>query len=143
MKNSLVEISVGQVSGVNRSVIEMMNSWNPKNKENHFLRDLNGLDSCLNGIFYQTHEQGYINLPIEKMAGLLLYRIAQGQYFENGNKRTALVSTRVFLKNNGHDIKYTKKQMSDLLWGVAVPPGKPRYNETDSIKFCEKNIFVI
>jgi prophage maintenance system killer protein len=35
------------------------------------------------------------------MAGLLLYRIAEGQFFLDGNKRTAVVAATIFLRNHG------------------------------------------
>ena len=40
-------------------------------------------------------------------ASLLMFRIASGQYFHEGNKRTALVAGLAFLQMNGHtfDIK--------------------------------------
>ena len=142
---SLVELTDTQVIGVNRAVIKRFNSDHPGSGQIHQIRDSGGLNSCVSNIFYQSLN-GYQHLPIEKMAGLLLYRIAEGQYFVDGNKRTAYISCRYFLGNNGYWIDPPHKEAEDLLWGFATPANNPavgaRYDESDSIKFIENNIFV-
>ena len=78
------------------------------------------------------------------MAGLLLYRIAQGQFFLDANKRTALIAMVVFLGNNGHKIRIERGVVNDLMWGFAPPeddPGKgPKYKQEDAIQFVFDNI---
>lgn len=143
---SLYEMAFDHVVGVNRSVIFRGNS-DLGLSETHGVRNPSGLKGCLAGIFYQDTTQGYLNLPIEKMAGLMLYRISEGQFFINGNKRTALISTKYFLGNNGYGISYNEQEMSDLLWGFAKPIGKPgvpaKYSEVDSINFVTSRVYVL
>ncbi|MCX6131799.1 MAG: type II toxin-antitoxin system death-on-curing family toxin [Proteobacteria bacterium] len=83
-----------------------------------------------------------MHLPIEKMAGLLLYRIAEGQFFLDGNKRTALLATFFFLKNNGYQLYIDEQRMDDLIWGFAKDPatGQAKYSENDAIQYIFDNI---
>lgn len=41
---------------------------------------------------------------VPQKAALLVFKIASGQHFRSGNKRTALVAGSVFLRKNGHRI---------------------------------------
>ncbi len=141
---SLVELQYDHVVGVNRSVI-LRGNTDFGLKEIHGVRNEPGLRGTLGGIFYQDLQHGYLNIPIEKMAGLMLYRISEGQFFINGNKRTALISTKYFLGNNGYGISYKEQEMSDLLWGFAKPIGSPgsatKYSEADSVSFVSARIY--
>ena len=47
--------------------------------------------------------QEYGDAIIEK-ASLLIYKMASGQYFHEGNKRTALVAGLAFLRMNGYSL---------------------------------------
>lgn len=137
----LKEISLDEVVGLNRAAIERHNLLNPSDNQNHQLVRPNDLASCIGGIFYQS-QNGYSHLPLEKMAGLLLYRIAEGQFFEDGNKRTALLSCITFLGNNGYRLRTERKEVRELLLGFAKPNADidPRYDENDSIQFIFDNI---
>lgn len=140
----MVELTSSQVIQINKSVIKMTKSFDPNSKENHQLIDSDGLDSCLGSIFFRDSSGNYLNSPLPKISGLLLYRLAESQLFENGNKRTALYSTNLFLKVNGYFLKYTKKEISDLMWGFAKPidGSKPKYSENDSISFVLNRTFI-
>lgn len=127
MKYDLVEITSDQIIGLNQKIRGIKDQP----------RDSSGLISCLGGIFYQSLN-GYYHIPIEKMAGMLLYRLAQGQYFLDGNKRTALLSTVYFLGNNGYSLKIDREETNRLMWGFAPP--NPKYLEKDSISFIFKRI---
>jgi death-on-curing family protein len=48
----------------------------------------------------RADNQGYEEAVAEK-AALLVYKVASGQYFHAGNKRTALVAGAAFLAKNG------------------------------------------
>lgn len=144
MNIALCELTPEQVIGINQSVIKKDHQWNPNSQQKHAVRNLSGLKGCIGGIFQQLNPKGYVHLPLEKMAGLLLYRIAQGQFFLDANKRTALNAMKVFLHNNGHQIRIDKKVVSDLVWGFAPPindPNQPpKYKEDDSVQWVFDNI---
>lgn len=56
---------------------------------------------------------------IEKVS-LLIYRIAGGQHYLEGNKRTALAVAETFLKFNGYTMDIGDKSLLDILSKVAV-----------------------
>jgi death-on-curing family protein len=51
----------------------------------------------------RADNQGYDEAVAEK-AALLVYKVASGQYFHAGNKRTALVAGAAFLDKNGKSL---------------------------------------
>jgi death-on-curing protein len=79
---------------LNRALVEMTG-------ERHFLRDRGLLESALarpqNAFAYG--EDDIVVLAVRLMAG-----IAQAHAFEQGNKRTAFASLRLFLHPNGYDL---------------------------------------
>lgn len=142
MNVRISEITPTEIKGINFSAIEEYNQTNPGAAQVHQLRDAGGLDACVNGIFYQTAGKGYLHLPLEKMAALLMHRIAQGQYFFDGNKRTALLSSYWFLRNNGLGLNINRYEVNDLIWGFASQNGnQPKYNEDDAFRYIEDNIY--
>jgi prophage maintenance system killer protein len=138
----LIELTADQVAGLNRSAIKFANNQ-PGQKQVHALRDRGGLESCVGSIFYQS-SGGYLSLPIEKMAGLLLYRIAEGQYFVDGNKRTSVLACVAFLSTNGLKLHVVDDELDDLIWNFAPPPNDPmkapKYSEDDAIQYIFDNV---
>jgi len=71
--------------------------------ENHFVRDIGGLESALarprNAFAYG--EENMVVLAVVLMAG-----IAWAHAFEQGNKRTAFGAMRLFLRANGYDTAF-------------------------------------
>ena len=80
--------------------------------------------------------------PLEKMAGLLLYRIAQGQFFLDGNKRTAVVAATIFLCNHGLLLRLDRPTVNDLMCGFAVGEGgvPAKYRDQDAVQFVFDNV---
>lgn len=138
---SLNELEVIHITGLNAKVIQDARKKDPACRQSHQLVRPNDLSSCLGGIFFQTGP-GYVHLPIEKMAGLLLYRVAEGQFFMDGNKRTALLATWFFLKNNGCDLFVDRQKLNDLIWGFAKDTSTAiaKYSEKDAIQYIYDNI---
>jgi prophage maintenance system killer protein len=95
----------------------------------------------LGAIFHQGLS-GYVHLPLEKMAGLLLHRISQGQYFFDGNKRTGVLACAIFLQNHGLQLKLDRVQVAELVWGFAAPMdgSLAKYGEDDAIQFVFDNV---
>lgn len=138
----IVELEVKHVIGINRKVIEFAHKYDTNCQQKHVLRDKGGLESCLKSIFYQDTNGKYLHFPIEKLAGLILYRIAQGQYFLDGNKRTALVSVAKFLGNNDYRLKIDEDETNGLIWGFGErnPDNSQRKTENDAVAWVQKNI---
>ena len=57
---------------------------------------------------------------VPEKAALLVYKIASGQYFRAGNKRTALVAGLVFLAKNGYKIDVTNSGFVSTVDKVGV-----------------------
>lgn len=142
MKVTINELTPSQVTGMNRRVIADANARLPGCQQQHRLVRPGDLDGCLAGIFYQAGGSGYVHQPLEKMAGLLLYRIAEGQFFLDGNKRTALAATLIFLQNHGLKLRLCGDEIEQLLWGFAKGTGgaPAKYGEEDAIRFIFDNV---
>ncbi len=138
---TLNELTWQHVDGFNRRAIAESLRKNTGSTASNVLTKASELKSCLGGIFYQA-QQGYLHLPIEKMAGLLLYRIAEGQFFLDGNKRTALLACYFFLHDNGLSLRTEEDEVNDLMWGFAKDhvTGIAKYNQTDAIQFIFENV---
>lgn len=54
-----------------------------------------------------------------KKASLLLFRITSVQPFHEGNKRTAYVTTKAFLDDNGFSIRATRNEIFDIPEGIV------------------------
>jgi death-on-curing family protein len=62
------------------------------------------LESLLKEVTTRADNQGFEQAIPEK-ASLLIFKLASGQHFRAGNKRTALVAGLVFLRKNGYKVK--------------------------------------
>jgi death-on-curing protein len=81
------------------------------------VRDEGGIEAAVNQpkhIFYYSAGDLY------DMAAAYAFHIAEGQYFLDGNKRTAATSALTFLRLNGASLeRYTENALYDLLIGIA------------------------
>jgi len=57
---------------------------------------------------------------ISDKAAFLIFKLASGQHFKNGNKRTALVAGLVFLRKNGHGIDISHPDLVSAVDRVGV-----------------------
>ncbi len=76
------------------------------------LRDPNGLMSAL---ARPRNYALYEGADIARQAAVLAHGIAEGQKFCDGNKRTALVITWLFLKHNGYSVRASQDERFDWL----------------------------
>ena len=57
---------------------------------------------------------------VPEKASLLVFKIASGQYFRAGNKRTALVAGLVFLRKNGYTIDIRDRELVSMVDKVGM-----------------------
>lgn len=57
---------------------------------------------------------------VKDKASFLVYKLASGQHFRSGNKRTALVAGLVFLRKNGFKIDITNPELVSAVDRVGV-----------------------
>jgi len=67
----------------------------------------------------RADNQGYEDAVAEK-AALLVYKIASGQYFHAGNKRTALVAGATFLNKNGKVLDMENEEFVSTVDKVGI-----------------------
>lgn len=85
----------------------------------HQLRDRGGLESALARPAMYAH---YQDADLAMQAAVLAHGIAEGQYFVEGNKRTALAACLTFLRANGHDV--TASQAERANWILELSRGR-------------------
>lgn len=82
------------------------------------IRDENLLDSALNSLF-QTFDGNELYPDIFDKAAQLCYSLVENHPFADGNKRTGVHLTLLFLKLNGEKIEYTQSELIDFSLGIA------------------------
>ena len=92
------------------------------------IRDENLLDSALNSLF-QTFDGNELYPDIFDKAAQLCYSLVENHPFADGNKRTGVHLTLLFLKLSGEKIEYTQSELIDF--GLGIASGKMT---KDSIK---------
>jgi death-on-curing protein len=93
------------------------------------VRDEGGLEAAVN---QPKHAFYYGSADLFDLAATDAFRIAEGQYFLDGNKRTAATSALTFLGMNGIALKvYSDDALSDLLIGIA----EKRFTKSDLAEY--------
>lgn len=141
MSLNIAELSFETVVRINQRVMLDIKIRQIATQAKHAVVRPDDLNSCLAGIFYQSIV-GYMHHPLEKMAGLLLYRLAQGQFFLDGNKRTAVVAAAIFCRSHGLDLHLDRKRVNELIWGFAhgADGTPPKYGEAEAVEYIFANI---
>ena len=85
------------------------------------IRDKNLLDSTLKSPF-QTFSGKELYPSIFDKAAQLCYSLVENHPFADGNKRTGVHLTLLFLQLNGENIKYTQTELIDF--GLSIASGK-------------------
>lgn len=83
------------------------------------LRDRGALESALaRPVNLAAYEDGSIDAAA--LAAAYAYGIARNHPFVDGNKRTAWILSRLFLKANGVGLTFDKQEAIDLVLGLAA-----------------------
>lgn len=71
-------------------------------------------------------------------ASLLMFKLASGQYFKAGNKRTALVAGEAFLRKNGYSLDSSDQALVSVLEkaGIGAAPLDDIYSEV--VRLCSE-----
>ncbi|HTB70001.1 MAG TPA: type II toxin-antitoxin system death-on-curing family toxin [Solirubrobacteraceae bacterium] len=80
------------------------------------LRNRAGLESAIARPETYAH---YQDADLALQAAVLAHGIAEGQYFIDGNKRTALIAMLVFLEINGSRIEASDPELADWILGFS------------------------
>ena len=90
------------------------------------IRDEGLLDSALESPF-QTYGGEELYPGIQSKAARLCYGLVKNHSMLDGNKRIGAHTMLVFLMLNGYELKYTQKELIDLILDVA--DGKRGYED--------------
>lgn len=99
---------------VNKEVVSLT-------KESHGYSEADGrkLRELVKEVELRADNQGFEDAVAEK-ASLLVFKVASGQYFQGGNKRTALVAGAVFLLKNGYSVDIKDPALDSTVDQVGV-----------------------
>jgi len=98
------------------------------------IRDINLLSSAIYMPESSFNGQ-YLHKTIPAMAAAYAFHICQNHPFVDGNKRTALASSLVFLDINGYELICKDETSYNKIMGVA----KSETKKEELIKFYEKH----
>lgn len=82
------------------------------------IRDISLLSSAV-AMPYATFSGEYLHRDIYEMAAAYAFHICQNHAFIDGNKRTALASSLVFLELNGISIADPEEKLYEALMNIA------------------------
>ena len=77
------------------------------------------LDRLESALARPRNAAGYEGADLGGQAATLMWGLVRGHPFIDGNKRTALVVTRVFVELNGHTLEMSEDEKFDLVIGIA------------------------
>ena len=98
------------------------------------IRDRLLLSSAL-GTSSATFGGAFLHQSPFEMAAAYLFHIAQNHPFVDGNKRTALAASFVFLLMNGMEVHSSEDELTDLVLGVA----EGRITKSEVAVFLQKH----
>jgi prophage maintenance system killer protein len=81
--------------------------------------DKRKLSELVEEVELRADNQDFEEAVAEK-ASLLIFKVASGQYFRGGNKRTALVAGLAFLKKNGYSIDIENPEFVSTVDKVGI-----------------------
>ncbi len=110
---------------INKRVVSLT-----KDKHEYMEEDVRSLRALLAAVENRANEEERVESLIQK-ASLLIFRIARGQHFHEGNKRTALVAAESFLKVNGYTIDMQNQDLLDIVDTASV--GQASLSKVDTI----------
>ena len=93
------------------------------------IRDINLLSSAV-AMPYASFSGSFLHADIDEMAAAYAFHMCQNHPFVDGNKRTALASSLVFLELNGINISDPKMKLyKDMMLLAAGNLGKTEFAE--------------
>lgn len=99
------------------------------------------LEACLEKPFASFGNR-YLYWTLAHRAAVLFYTIIKNHPLENGNKRSAVIVTMMFLFFNGKTLKATPDQVYELACMVADSPGSQSEKQVAVLKKVFKNFIV-
>ena len=115
----MIKLTKGQILMLHSQLIESTGGCDE-------VRDAGLLDSAIESPF-QSFGGKELYPSIQAKAARLCYGLVKNHAMLDGNKRIGAHAMLVFLAINGYELKYTQKELSDLILEVA--DGKKEYED--------------
>ena len=77
---------------------------------NHVILNKSLIESAVGSAFFEIKGVGYVHGDLPAIAAALCFKIIKNHAFGDGNKRTAAISSIVFLNLNGYELSYSADQ---------------------------------
>lgn len=110
---------------INKEVVSLTGE-----KHEHDEEDDRRLNSLVREV-EDSYNQESLEEALVRKASLLAFRLATGQHFHEGNKRTALVATLAFLRMNSHSIDIKDRALVEVIDRAGMAGAK--LNELEAI----------
>jgi death-on-curing protein len=113
-KKTVHHMGFNSLLQANREVVLLTN-------EPHEFSQADGekLKELLSGVKERANNERFEETVTEK-AAFLVFKVASGQHFRGGNKRTALVAGLVFLRKNGYKIDISSPDFVSVVDKVGI-----------------------
>jgi prophage maintenance system killer protein len=126
-KTEVVRFSLKQAVEIYREFREEFCKDQPLPRVEEISQDgLNRLDGCLGNIRQQPKERGYLYKPGIEAAAAYFYFVNKSHWLLNGNKRSAIILTLVYLKAHNKWLRMNWIELYELAKRVAKYKGKTR-----------------
>lgn len=113
-KRAVHHMDLETLLGVNREVVALTGE-----PHEYTQADAEKLSELIREVEQRSNNQDFQEAVQEK-AALLVFKVASGQYFRAGNKRTALVAGLGFLVKNGHTVDITNPDFVSVVDRAGV-----------------------
>ena len=102
------------ITKINRKVVSLTSDEHAYTKE-----DEQKVRRLLSNVRKTANDEELSEAIIQKTS-LLIFQIAGGQHFHEGNKRTALAAAEAFLKFNGHTMNMGDRALLDVVYKAGI-----------------------
>lgn len=113
-KKAVHHLTFDALTDVNRVVVALS-----KEEHGYSEADAQKLQELVVEVENRAEDREYDEAVLDKCS-ILVFKIASGQHFKAGNKRTALVAGAVFLMKNGHSLDISDPEFVSMVDRVGI-----------------------
>lgn len=113
-KKAVHHLTFDALTDVNRAVVVLS-----KEEHGYSEADAQKLRDLVVEVENRAEDREHDEAALDKCS-LLVFKIASGQYFRAGNKRTALVAGTIFLLKNGHSLDISDPELVSMVDRVGI-----------------------
>ncbi|MDB6096490.1 MAG: type toxin-antitoxin system death-on-curing family toxin [Francisellaceae bacterium] len=107
----------------------------------HVILNKSLVESAVGTAFFDMKGVGYVHGEISEIAAALCFKIIKNHAFGDGNKRTAAISSIIFLNLNGWKLSYLQDDSGTELHRVIESVADNKTTEKDLKKWFVKHAY--